>query len=160
MYLKLIRERPDGKAVRGTLYKVHFRQTDTGSHSEELTKICDTLENADFLIPPLIYRVEVTMSPRFQRLLPILCNVPVLGSGPATLREYGAPDATSRSLFRRGIRLHRGTRPEHSKGCILVPGAEIESYITDLLARETRDCEVRLELTEKQETRKEVYYER
>ena len=57
-----------------------------------------TLENADYIIPVGTYPVSVTFSPRFKRMLPIIGNVP----------------------GRSGIRFHRGTKPEHSKGCILI----------------------------------------
>lgn len=127
MYLKLLRDPADGKSVRGVLYQVHFERLGAYGHREKLTKICDTLENRDYLIPSLIYRVDVTLSPKFKRLLPILCGVP----------------------NRSGVRIHRGFRPEHSEGCILVPGSEIESFLTDLLARECRESEVRLEISEK-----------
>ena len=56
-----------------------------------------SLENADFIIPEGTYPVERTWSPRFKKLLPIIQNVP----------------------DREGIRIHRGTLPEHSRGCIL-----------------------------------------
>ena len=59
---------------------------------------CDTLERKGYQILPLYYHVAVTQSPKFKRLLPIVQNVP----------------------NRSGIRIHRGTRPEHSTGCILV----------------------------------------
>ena len=66
-----------------------------------------TLENADYIIPVGTYPVSVTLSPRFQRNLPLIGNVP----------------------GRSGIRIHRGTKPEHSKGCILVSAA-IEQQLT------------------------------
>ena len=56
-----------------------------------------SLENADYLIPEGTYPVERTWSPRFKKLLPLIQNVP----------------------DREGIRIHRGTLPEHSHGCIL-----------------------------------------
>ena len=59
---------------------------------------CNTLERVGYQIPALCYHVAVTQSPKFKRLLPIVQNVPQ----------------------RTGIRFHRGTRPEHSTGCILV----------------------------------------
>ncbi len=59
---------------------------------------CNTLERVGYQIPALCYHVCVTQSPKFKRLLPIVQNVPQ----------------------RSGIRFHRGTRPEHSTGCILV----------------------------------------
>lgn len=141
MYLKLLREPADGKSVHGVLYQVHFERIGAYGHSEKLTKICDTLENRDYLIPPLIYRVTVTMSPKFQRLLPVLCGVPVPPEHPSEDGRTGG--------VRSGIRIHRGFRPEHSEGCILVPGAAMEAYVTGLLARECREGEVRLEVSEK-----------
>lgn len=141
MYLKLLREPADGKSVRGVLYQVHFERLGAYGHSEKLTKICDTLENRDYLIPPLIYRVTVTMSPKFQRLLPVLCGVPATPEHPSEDGRTGG--------VRSGIRIHRGFRPEHSEGCILVPGAEMEAYVTDLLARECKEGEVRMEISEK-----------
>ena len=107
-YYKLIRLPKDGKAVRGRLFQA------TESRFEEvLIPICDTLENADYMIPALIYKITVTMSPKFRRLLPYLCQVP----------------------GRSGIRVHRGTQPEHSKGCILVNG-ENEQLLTELWLNE------------------------
>ena len=66
-----------------------------------------TLENADYIIPDGTYPVSVTYSPRFKRMLPLVEQVP----------------------GRSGIRFHRGTKPEHSKGCILVSAA-MEQQIT------------------------------
>ena len=60
--------------------------------------LCATLENADYIIPEGTYQLVNTMSPRFKKILPLLVNVP----------------------GRSGIRVHTGTKPEHSKGCVLV----------------------------------------
>ena len=57
-----------------------------------------TLENSDFLIPEGTYPLDKTYSPKFKKFLPEVQNV---------------PDRT-------GIRIHRGTIPEHSTGCILL----------------------------------------
>ena len=67
----------------------------------------ETLENADYIIPDGTYTVSVTFSPRFKRMLPLIGNVP----------------------GRSGIRIHRGTKPEHSKGCVLV-NAAMEQELT------------------------------
>ena len=108
MYYKLIRDAPNGKAVPGHLYRVsHYFNKRTGLMTERLHPICGTLENSDHLIPALIYKVSVTQSPKFRRLLPVLEQVP----------------------GRTGIRVHRGSKPEHSKGCILV-SAENEQLLT------------------------------
>ena len=119
MYYKLIRQKTEGKAVRGTLYSVEHRYSGSaGEYKEYLTPICDTLENAAFLIPALVYRVQVTKSPKFGRLLPELVQVP----------------------GRTGIRFHQGTKPEHSKGCILV-SAENEQKLTAKWLKEQQNHE-------------------
>ena len=125
MYYKLIRNTPEGKAVHGKLYRTsHYVNKRTGFLVERLHYICDTLENADYLIPALIYKVSVTQSPRFKRLLPILNQVP----------------------GRSGIRFHRGSQPEHSKGCILI-SAGMEQRLTDRwLAEQSASEETRLEI--------------
>jgi len=62
----------------------------------------NTLENADYIIPAGNYPVSLTWSPKFKKLLPLIENVP----------------------DREGIRIHTGTVPEHSTGCVLTtPGA-------------------------------------
>ena len=73
---------------------------------------CPTLENADFIIPAGTYPLKRTWSPKFKKLLPILENVP----------------------NREGIRIHRGTIPEHSQGCILTDIAGM-AYINVLFNR-------------------------
>jgi len=92
--ITLTRNAPNGKAVTGKMIipldAVPLRENDAPITVE-------TLENADYLIPAGTYPLELTWSPRFKKLLPILRNVP----------------------DREGIRIHMGTKPEHSEGCIL-----------------------------------------
>ena len=131
-YYKLIRDnsllgasgvRP--KEVRGHLYLVEHRYSGSaGEYKEYLTPICDTLENADYLIPALVYKVQVTQSPKFRRLLPCLVQVP----------------------GRSGIRVHRGTKPEHSKGCILVSASDEQALTARFLAEQSSHEETRLEI--------------
>ena len=71
-----------------------------------------TLENDDYTIPCGTYPVKVTWSPKFKRMLPIVLNVP----------------------GRSGIRVHRGTKPEHSRGCILVSAAMEQELTAKWLA--------------------------
>ena len=79
---------------------------------------CNTLERKGVEILPLCYHGAVTMSPKFKRLLPIVQNVP------------------SRS----GIRFHRGTRPEHSTGCILL-SKDKEIELTQLILKAQQEHE-------------------
>lgn len=67
----------------------------------------ETLENADYIIPDGTYMVSVTYSPRFKKMMPLIDNVP----------------------GRSGIRIHTGTIPEHSKGCVLVSARDKEKII-------------------------------
>ena len=71
-----------------------------------------TLENADYIIPVGTYPVSVTFSPRFKRMLPLVVQVP----------------------GRSGIRIHRGTKPEHSKGCVLVSAVNEQQITAEWLA--------------------------
>ena len=127
-YYKLIRKAPEGKAVRGTLFSVEHRYSGSaGEYKEYLTPICDTLENIDYLVPALCYKVAVTHSPKFNRLLPVLQQVP----------------------NRSGIRFHRGSRPEHSKGCILISPANEQSLTARWLAEQTAREETRVDISNK-----------
>ena len=71
-----------------------------------------TLENANYIIPAGTYPIAVTWSPKFKRMLPIVLNIP----------------------GRSGIRFHRGTKPEHSRGCILVSAATEQQLTAQWLA--------------------------
>ena len=124
-YYKLIRQPADGKAVRGMLYQTEHRYSGSaGEYKEYLHPICETLENVDYIIPALTYKVSATQSPKFKRLLPILEQVP----------------------NRSGIRIHVGSKPEHSKGCILV-SKENENILTSMFLKEQRQHEeCRLEI--------------
>lgn len=94
MNLTLTRKPSDGMSVRGSLSPLGMA----------------TLENAAYLIPPGTYPLEVTYSPRFKRLMPLVSAVP----------------------GRSGIRFHPGTKPEHSRGCILVSRSD-ESLLRDFI---------------------------
>ena len=96
MYLRLIRNQPKGSAITGRLV-IDGRW------------FCNTLERKGYEILALCYPVRVTHSPKFKRLLPLVCGVP---QTEAKRREAKGE--------RQGIRFHRGTKPEHSTGCILV----------------------------------------
>ena len=115
MYIKLIRNQPKGNALTGRLViNGHW--------------FCDTLERVGYQIPALCYHVAVTMSPKFKRRLPIVQNVPRL------------PIANSQSpiAYRSGIRFHRGTKPEHSTGCVLVVAdKKNKDNLNNLCARPT-----------------------
>ena len=73
--------------------------------------ICNTLENKRYLIPEGTYPISTTLSPKFKRYLPLLSNV----------------------KNRSGIRIHRGTKPEHSRGCILVNDKMFEGVVNDFI---------------------------
>ena len=66
-----------------------------------------SLENADYIIPAGKYPVSLTWSPKFKKLMPLIENVPE----------------------REGIRIHMGTIPEHSTGCILTNAAAMYNLV-------------------------------
>ena len=160
MLIKLIRNQPSGSAITGRLV-IDGRW------------FCNTLERVGYEILALCYHVCVTQSPKFKRLLPLVCGVPssvescrivqngvelcrVVRSGvesssaeKTTLHNSTQPLHNSTQLLhnstqplhnstqllhnstqplpkatlcamRSGIRIHRGSKPEHSTGCILV----------------------------------------
>ena len=87
---------------------------------------CNTMERVGYQIPAICYPIRVTQSPKFKRLLPIVQNVPQ----------------------RSGIRFHRGTKPQHSTGCILIP-ADKEKALTDfILQAQQSPEEIILEVTD------------
>ena len=105
MYIELRRKTKTDKYTLGEMYidGVYFCDTledrDRGLTSqmtvEEILKIKVFGETA---IPMGIYSVVVTYSERFKQLMPLLLNV----------KGY------------LGIRMHNGSVPEHTHGCILV----------------------------------------
>ena len=119
MLIKLIRNRPQGKALFGQLYV-------DGEY------FCDTLENTDYAIPTGFYRLRVTMSPRFKIFLPILDGVwGFRSSGVSSEQAQSASEPLNskasepRSAKRTGIRIHAGNTIDHTEGCILVGEADL-----------------------------------
>ena len=111
MLIKLYRNKPQGNSITGRLVI-------------DDCWFCNTLERKGYQILALFYPVKVTHSPRFKRLLPLVCNVP---QTEAKRREVRGE--------RQGIRFHVGTKPEHSTGCILVHNRAIEKELTDLILK-------------------------
>ena len=149
MLIQLIRNKPQGNAITGRLV-VDGRW------------FCNTLERVGYQIPALCYHVAVTQSPKFKRLLPLVCGVPRtmsnVESQKSKVNETSAavsPDFKhstldiKQSALRSGIRFHVGSKPEHSTGCILVPDREIEELLTSaLLETQNNHEEIILEVTD------------
>ena len=95
--------------------------------------ICNTLENKRYLIPEGIYPISTTYSPKFKRNLPLLSNV------------------NNRS----GIRVHRGTKPQHSRGCILVNDRLYEDIGMDFISD---DSASEMEVTQSSESAEYHHY--
>ena len=119
--IKLIRTRKAGLAVTGEMsFEMVNRQYDTETFTQP------TLENADFIIPAGTYPVEVTWSPKFKKFLPEIKDVPE----------------------RSGIRIHMGSRPEHSKGCILLDIAGMANINVLFNQLENEDEKAQIEIVE------------
>ena len=99
MELQLKRLSTDNDAVYGDCKVV--------SHLGNLKAAFHTLENKRYLIAPGYYPLRLTWSPRFNRYMPEVCDVPK----------------------RSGLRFHRGTLPEHSRGCILLSAGNLNRLI-------------------------------
>ena len=95
--IPLIRTSRNNKAVRGT--------ATIPMGADKI--VCATLENSDYIIPEGTYELKNTMSPKFKKVLPLVCGV----------------------RGRSGIRIHTGSRPEHSQGCVLVNARDKEKII-------------------------------
>ena len=94
----------------------------------EKTYSYPTIENADFIIPAGTYPLNRTWSPKFKKLLPIIEEVPE----------------------REGIRIHTGTKPEHSTGCVLV-GAMAAANLDimfNYIEKNTENENVQIEITD------------
>ena len=118
MYIRLIRNKPQGFVITGRLV-IDGRW------------FCNTLERVGYEIPALCYHVCVTQSPKFKRLLPLVTGVPrTPQSGYGTATPIGR--ANGAMGYRQGIRFHRGSKPEHSTGCILVVADNMNDNIDNL----------------------------
>ena len=148
MYIRLIRNEAKGNAITGRLV-IDGRW------------FCNTLEQKGVEIPALCYHVCVTQSPKFKRLLPLVTGVPrTPQSGYGTATPIGR--ANGAMGYRQGIRIHRGSKPEHSSGCVLVvadntlrgkgigrSAADVERELTSLILKAQQEHEeIILEVTD------------
>ena len=140
MYIRLIRNKAKGNAITGRLV-IDGRW------------FCNTLERKGVEIPALCYHVAVTISPKFKRLLPLVTGVPrTPQSGYGTATPIGR--ANGAMGYRQGIRIHIGSKPEHSSGCVLVmadntlrgkgigrSAADVERELTSLILKAQQEYE-------------------
>ena len=127
MYIRLIRNEAKGNAITGRLV-IDGRW------------FCNTLERKGMEIPALCYHVAVTMSPKFKRLLPLVTGVPrTPQSGYGTATPIGR--ANGAMGYRQGIRIHRGSKPEHSSGCVLVSDRVTEDKLTQIILKAQQEHE-------------------
>ena len=93
--IQMTRTRKSGNAVCGKMVLPFSSRPVYDRDEKDIT--IDTLENALYLIPAGTYPLKRTYSHKFKKMLPLVDEVP----------------------DRSGIRIHRGSIPEHSQGCIL-----------------------------------------
>ena len=93
--IQMTRTRKSGNAVFGKMVLPFASRPVYDREDKDIT--IDTLENALYIIPAGAYPLKRTYSYKFKKLLPLVDEVP----------------------DRSGIRIHKGTKPEHSQGCIL-----------------------------------------
>ena len=136
MYIQLIRNKPQGKALFGQLYV-------------DGKSFCDTLENTDYAIPTGFYRLRVTFSPRWQVLLPILDGVIGYRKKPTPTPCPKGEDV--REARRTGIRIHAGNTIEHTEGCILVGSIDMGDKAIGRLGDKARLLSSRKALNELRE---------
>ena len=136
MYIRLIRNKPQGNAITGRLI------VDDG----QLT--LDTLEPWQYAIPAGCYRLRLTHSPTFGEILPILDRV----LGYARLPHNG--------IRRTGIRIHAGNTIADSRGCILVGSIDMGDKARLLSSRQALNEQgVYLLNYQKQNPNEEIYIE-
>ena len=136
MYIKQIRNKPQGNAITGRLV------VDEG----QLTM--DTLEPWQYAIPAGCYRLRLTHSPTFGEILPILDGV----LGYARLPHNG--------IRRTGIPIHAGKTIADTRGCILVGSIDMGDKARLLSSRQALN-ELREYLLnyQKQNPNEEIYIE-
>lgn len=93
--IQMTRTRKQGNAVFGKMVLPFSSRPIYDRDEKDIT--IDTLENALYIIPAGTYPLRRTYSHKFKKMLPLVDEVP----------------------DRSGIRIHRGSIPEHSQGCIL-----------------------------------------
>ena len=93
--IQMTRTRKQGNAVYGKMVLPFSSRPVYDINEKDIT--IDTLENALYIIPAGTYPLKRTYSHKFKKMLPLVDAVP----------------------DRSGIRIHRGSIPEHSTGCIL-----------------------------------------
>ena len=83
-----------------------------------------TIENVNFLIPPGTYPLKRTWSPKFQKFMTLIDNVP----------------------DREGIRIHTGTKPCHSTGCVLLSTFGVSMIETQIKIAQSYEEEINIEV--------------
>lgn len=117
-----------GKKVSGRMI-VPLSGVPVDREDQNIDLTFDTIENADFIIPAGTYPLRMTWSPKFKKLLPLI--------------DEDLPD-------RDGIRIHRGTIPEHSTGCVLTNarGMNAIEVLFTRISKFYKDEKVRITITD------------
>lgn len=76
---------------------------------------------AETAIPTGVYKVSYTYSPKFKKKMPLIEGVKGFS----------------------GIRIHRGIKPEHSAGCVLIADEEKLKILYKMI-EDTEDCSIEI----------------
>ena len=130
MKLKLIREKFTAEYTLGSLYIDDKFFCYTVEDCDRLSK-GETKIAAKTAIPKGIYKVVLTMSNRFKKVLPLLVNVPQF----------------------EGVRIHNGNTAADSEGCIIVGEVRLENGVgmsrvcmTKLMAKLENQTNIEIEI--------------
>ena len=107
MYIQLVRERFTGKTTIGRMFVNGTFECYTLEDKDRYLEDGGEKVYGKTAIPRGTYEIELTMSNRFKKILPLLKNVP----------------------YFTGVRIHTGNFAEDTDGCILVGTTDGDDFI-------------------------------
>lgn len=122
MYLLEIKRDCKNSTLKSTPGHIHLNGEKLYHTLEDVVRGANIKIAGETAIPAGIYFVDVTMSNRFKRRMPIIFNKPIFGGG--TFSGYEIEKDGVRFV---GCRLHGGNRAADTHGCPLVAHNKIDN---------------------------------